>query len=593
MPGMSLTTAPESDGFGSLLLDGRYELTIYADQPALKIGSTAYPEYPITTYKIDGTTVIVEGAIYNRSDDRLRGDLTRLARLVFDESPDLASIKSICSNLDGDFILVFKKKDKVSILNDIFGRLPLFYGARDGDYTVSRHKEFFRSHGYQTPDRLAVAQYLCFGYVLAGRTLTDGVSRLRPGSLLQIQDGIETHQYHRLNLDRDAHTDKSITENAKALTDLFLAACERRAGLPQTDLVSLSGGLDSRCVLAGFDRLDHDYLTATRDNENDSRADIEIARELANAMGAEWNRIECDDATGVDLTQQLRAKGCSVPLNVGYHLNYYRSLIEEHGTNIAYHTGDGGDKIFPDISPPRKPSNITGLCEIILENDSRLESTLIQSLTEISEKEIVKSVFECVKSYPEEDLTKRYQHFLFDNRAANWLFEGEDINRCYFWSVTPFYDHELFEYAMSCPSGQKRYGRLFRAFLQELSPTAASIPNANYGVPPSSLRHPILLFGESLFFRYPKLMAPIIPIARAVIGQNSNTDIPETFMSVLESYAATDLPGIDTDSLNEILNGTQHSRKQLYYILTSLGYLDLLSNGSTRLETEYGHNEFW
>jgi asparagine synthase (glutamine-hydrolysing) len=68
-------------------------------------------------------------------------------------------------------------------------------------------------------------------------------------------------------------------------------------------------------------------------------------------------------------------------------------------------------------------------------------------------------------------------------RAFKWLFEGEDRNRFYFWTVAPFYSAVFFQYAMKCPQKQKADFELYREFFRILSPSLASIENANWRTP--------------------------------------------------------------------------------------------------------------
>ena len=81
-----------------------------------------------------------------------------------------------------------------------------------------------------------------------------------------------------------------------------------------------------------------------------------------------------------------------------------------------------------------------------------------------------------VSSYPERDFVQKYVHFVTCERIFKWLTEGEDRNRCFFWSATPYSSFEFFESAMRCPDEQKSYYGLYREFLLQLSPAGAVRP---------------------------------------------------------------------------------------------------------------------
>ena len=74
-------------------------------------------------------------------------------------------------------------------------------------------------------------------------------------------------------------------------------------------------------------------------------------------------------------------------------------------------------------------------------------------------------------------------------RGARWIFEGEDCNRHYYWTVAPFYDRAFLWAALACPDDQKSGHRLYRRFLSHLHPTVNRIPDANLGIAMDSPRY--------------------------------------------------------------------------------------------------------
>jgi asparagine synthase (glutamine-hydrolysing) len=105
----------------------------------------------------------------------------------------------------------------------------------------------------------------------------------------------------------------------------------------------------------------------------------------------------------------------------------------------------------------------------------------VAAITNLSKQAILNSFRERFESYPEKSPDYQYVHLYVYERAVKWLFEGEDRNRCYFWSVAPFYGIEFFKYAMNCPDDQKSLRRLYAQFLNLLSPDIAAIKDQNSG----------------------------------------------------------------------------------------------------------------
>jgi hypothetical protein len=93
--------------------------------------------------------------------------------------------------------------------------------------------------------------------------------------------------------------------------------------------------------------------------------------------------------------------------------------------------------------------------------------------------------------------------------------EGEDRNRQYFWSVSPFYAPRFFEHALSCPDDQKFGLRLYREFLGLLSPGLENIPHANWGAPLGSWKFALLYAAKNLSRKQPQLTRSIKGLFRS------------------------------------------------------------------------------
>ena len=124
------------------------------------------------------------------------------------------------------------------IINDILGRLPLYYyHKRESELIVSRELPFLASLTGDDPhednrfDRIGMAQYLLIGFPLGNRTLLADVSRLKPASLLRVTSNSEVNvdYIHCLNFDIIKNENRSVESNARELVSLFNKACKNRA----------------------------------------------------------------------------------------------------------------------------------------------------------------------------------------------------------------------------------------------------------------------------------------------------------------------------------------------------------------------------
>jgi asparagine synthase (glutamine-hydrolysing) len=224
----------------------------------------------------------------------------------------------------------------------------------------------------------------------------------------------------------------------------------------------------------------------TFDIENIFALDAKLAKELAQVYRADWKIFYLDSPRGKDFARLLRMKGGLNYLGMSFIVPFFDRVKSVYGSTITYVTGDGGDKLLPDLRPEKPLSTLNDLVAYATANTGGFSLKTAAKLTRLRKDEIVEEIRSHVAHYPEESLAQKYVHFLIYERGFKWLFEGEDRNRCYFWSVAPFYSLEFFKYAMGCPDEQKANYGLYRAFLFRLSPLASQINNSHWNLPISS-----------------------------------------------------------------------------------------------------------
>lgn len=169
---------------------------------------------------------------------------------------------------------------------------------------------------------------------------------------------------------------------------------------------------------------------------------------------------------------------------MGFMIDFFEMLKQELGNNIFYITGDGGDKLLPYLLPSKKIKNIDDLIQFIIIKNKIFEPFEIEKITGVNPNKLKERIKERISQYPESNPNYIYIHFLFYERCFKWLFEGEDRNRYFLWSGTPFYSIEFFKTAMKLKDDYKKYYRLYREFLRLLDREMARIRRAgfDYGI---------------------------------------------------------------------------------------------------------------
>ena len=457
------------------------------------LGMSRYDGYPFAVFQNDMYSISIEGKIYNKDQSVLTRELQELADNLIHKGSDYKKLLSDwLLSADGDFIITILDKNtrRIIIFNDILGRLPLYYHQTSTGMYVSRETRFITNLVKNARfDQMAIAQYLLFGFPLAGRTLFDGVHRMPPASIIDInfqESKIKIDSFYTFNLDEKLHKNRQLKENVLNLYGLFLEATKNRTKSVAKNIVGLSGGLDSRSVAAALHQLNIPFSGATYlDFNKKANHDAQIAKKLANLFGIDWKLFHLDSPTRDDALELLKIKNGLISLGMSYIVPYFKSVKAHYGNNMQYFTGDGGI-ILKYHSPELKISNSNELVNYIIDKHQIFSIAEVSSMTHIERSQILSEIENCVMAYPEKEWENRYMHFLHFDRCFKWQFEGEDKNRCYFWSLTPFYSIPFFNYVMNCPETTKKRFKLYREFLLRLSPEAMAIDNANWQFPITS-----------------------------------------------------------------------------------------------------------
>jgi asparagine synthase (glutamine-hydrolysing) len=463
-----------------------------APDPGVFLATTGRSDYPLLTIDGERSCAVLEGYVYNANPRAVRGDLESLASRIADGDEAGPLVRQWVETAHGDYVSAIVAPDRRSlhVFNDVLGRLPL-YVYRDSDvWLISREVKFIAASMPRLRyDRLGIAQALCFGYTLGDRTLVDGVRRIPAGTHLVID--LETLEgrwlrTRALNFDHGAETIRVPAERAAGqLEERFVECCSwlRRSFADRPRVISLSGGFDSRAVAAGMRLADPDVCSATFDFFEDPHqsAEATVAEEVAQTLGIPWRFFPVREPSVEDMRELVRLKEGMNYVLMASILPFFEELSRVHGPRMVYYTGDGGDKVMYDLRPRESIRTLEALAKTVVRKNSRLTWKQSAALAGIGTDAFREALMERLRAYPEEDLRDRYVHFLYANRLSNWLGQGEDRNRCFFWSASPFMMTPVFDYANRvCPEA-KRSDRFYSRFLEVLSPQCAGIVHAGFG----------------------------------------------------------------------------------------------------------------
>lgn len=575
--------------YGSEHFDQNYQSTVLINDKHAVLTYIGYEGYPFLSFETDEFHIFLEGCIYSESPDTVKTALTVLAENLVRNGDFYARehIKSWLLAADGEFIVVIchKRTGLLFIVTDALGRLPVYYHKDEQSIMISRHLDLVVSvQGCNEFNRLAIAQYLMFGYSLGINTLIKDVHGLEPCSAITMDPRsfrIDIQCLSTFCFSEKLHSDKSVETNAAELARLLSLACLSRTSSKRCNVVSLSGGLDSRTIAACIRNTEIPlFATTMLDTEGAFKADAYIAEQIAQVLGIGWKLYKLHVAKGKDAYRLLRMKAGLNYLAMNWMVQYLDALRSAYGSGMTYITGDGGDKVLIDLRPTRSLHSLSSLVEYIVSRHQGNSLQDVSRMTGISESDIVHGISEHVDSYPEEDFNNKLVHFVIFERGRRWLFEGEDRNRNFFWHLAPFYATQFFRYAMNCPDEQKANHKLYRELLVRLSPYVADIQNEHWGFPITSKKYYWTVLAQYLRDLTPR------SLKRFLKGQLTQNSIPtEIYKECMTKQVAACEVIKEYLIFSEVIRQLDRcTKREAQTLLTVTSTIELMASGQSTMK---------
>jgi asparagine synthase (glutamine-hydrolysing) len=310
----------------------------------------------------DGTIVLSQnGEIYNYVELRQQladrghrfattGDTEAIALLYADHGPDFVH------HLRGMFAIALwdRARGRLVLARDRVGKKPVYWRLVDGRLTwASEPKSLLVEPGVEPGlDRVALAQYLQFGYVPAPRTIFEGIHKL-PAATILIWDGGEPVIQRYWDPTFAPKREQSFEEDREEALALVSESVRLRLRSDVPVGAFLSGGLDSSLVVglmaAGSPNPVRTFAIGFEEQGFD---ELPYARTVAQRFGTQ----HVEDVVRLDARSMLPklADTFDEPFADPAALPTLR-LAELAGRELkVVLTGDGGDEAFAGYRRYRK-----------------------------------------------------------------------------------------------------------------------------------------------------------------------------------------------------------------------------------------------
>lgn len=296
--------------------------------------------------------VVFNGAIYNFRKLRVEledrgyqfGSNTDTEVLV--HGYDAWGLDGMVTRLRGMFAFALwdDRKHTLFLVRDCLGVKPLVYVCHNGQIAFASTVRALRAAGFvEQLDKLALAEYLEFGYVTDQRSIYRGARKVAAATVVEWSAvRLQTREYWRPLT--PASCSLSFPEAVEETERLFLRAVEKRlfADVPVGSL--LSGGIDSSLVCWAIAHLGGDITAFTVGTPGDPWDETADARATAKSLGVPHRVIELA-GTGEPNIEEL-VSAYSEPFACASALGMLQVSKAVAGSAKVLLTGDGGDDVF-------------------------------------------------------------------------------------------------------------------------------------------------------------------------------------------------------------------------------------------------------
>ena len=213
------------------------------------------------------------------------------------------------AQLDGSFVLFWQEPGRQILAVDRTASRPLYYMQVEGGLAFGPElKTFsFLKAGRPPLERNAIVSFVTTGAVIFDHTYFRGVQLLRPGFLLQVKGkSIATQQYTEYIPADPSAKDLGLASYEEQLAGILRQAIRKRSSGLETAVVPISGGYDSRGILACIREFYSGPLKTVSwgCDENDPVADPAVGRRLADFYGTDHQFLRRESAHLIKGLQQ-------------------------------------------------------------------------------------------------------------------------------------------------------------------------------------------------------------------------------------------------------------------------------------------------
>ncbi len=444
-------------------------------------------------YNYKDLVLLLEGEIYNNQASphhilemfQLKGNFKFLA------------------DYDGTFRLIIydKQRKKLYLVTDLFGLRPLYFYENNGNlFFSSKITSLIKSPFVSKEiDIQSLAYILSFGFILGNKTFFKNIHLIPQSSVLEYdlnKSHISIKKYENilsLFTEKDGHKHIHYEE----IAEIFKISVHNCFKNREKVGISLSGGLDSRCILSILANSDIDTFSYTVGIKG--CGDEIIASKIARTVGIKHSFIVIDQRKLTDLL--------SIVSEISYFSDgfYFSNELTEkfvldYLTTVSYDIlfrGHGGELVKSSLTYPvpgnKKIQNIKSLSELI----EYIVNPLHTILGDLEPKIIFQDKFrgyikDSVRLYLKENLKNAFDklhpvdvilYFFLTEYVQRKVVASLDIFRSKVEICNPFLNKTFLSTTLRLPFQSRYNGQVQKKIIKKYMPELMKIPDVNTGAP--------------------------------------------------------------------------------------------------------------
>jgi len=389
------------------------------------------------------------------------------------------------SRLKGAFNIVIWdwKEKKLIVANDRYGLRPIYYSHYNSKlYLASEVKAILTCNDIsKSLDDYAVASLFFFRFVGEDRTYFESIRLLPPASFLVFKDNkISISNYWDFDFS-DKKGDKSQDYYEEMLGSLILQAVERHIKDNVRITIPLSGGLDSRTILASVNKEHYPINTVTFGTKD--MDDVRIAKQVSDALGTKHRFLEILPNDIISYAKEI--------INI---TDGMISFLHSIGNMTFKFTRDYTDVCLAGM---QLFGNFFGPLAIFQSKEKLLATTsfLRPMASSLAKSLFIRCYYERIKDYPEEiirNISKRCKPIStssildycisgeYMRRFSNY---GDLVTRTHVEVRSPLMDNDLVDFIVNTPPRERRYQYLYTRTFSRVFPELSKIPWEKTGLP--------------------------------------------------------------------------------------------------------------